>query len=128
MIVDAAVEQELSSVSGEDKDMFRREFGVVDDGIDNLIRKGYEMLGLMTYFTTGEDETRAWTIKKNSTAPIAGTAIHTDFKDKFIRAEVIEWDKLLSAGSYGKARELGQVKTEGKEYIVKDGDVIEFRI
>ena len=128
VIVDAAVEQELSSVSGEDKDMFRREFGVVDDGIDNLIRKGYEMLGLMTYFTTGEDETRAWTIKKNSTAPIAGTAIHTDFKDKFIRAEVIEWDKLLSAGSYGKARELGQVKTEGKEYIVKDGDVIEFRI
>lgn len=128
VVVDAAVEQELSSVADDDREVFRREFGVVDDGIDNLIRKGYEMLGLMTYFTTGEDETRAWTIKKGSTAPVAGMAIHTDFKDKFIRAEVIEWDKLLAAGSFGKARELGQVRTEGKEYIVKDGDVIEFKI
>ena len=78
--------------------------------------------------TTGEDETRAWTIKQNSTAPEAGTAIHTDFKEKFIRAEVINWQDLLSAGSYAKAREKGLVRTEGKEYIVQDGDVIEFRI
>jgi ribosome-binding ATPase YchF (GTP1/OBG family) len=80
----------------------------------------------MSFFTTGEDETRAWTIEKGSTAPQAGAAIHTDFKDKFIRAEVIGWDKLLEAGSYARAREQGSIRTEGKEYVVKDGDVIEF--
>ncbi len=101
---------------------------IFEKGLDNLIKKSYEVLDLMTYFTTGEDETRAWTIKRGSTAPVAGTAIHTDFRDKFIRAEVIHWDKLLEAGSYAKAREHGWVKTEGKEYVVKDGDVIEFKI
>lgn len=101
---------------------------IFETGFTELIRAGYELLGLMTYFTTGVDETRAWTIKKNSTAPEAGTAIHTDFKTKFIRAEVINWQDLLNAGSYGKAREKGLVRTEGKEYIVKDGDVIEFKI
>lgn len=101
---------------------------VFEKGFDDLIKKSYELLGLETFFTTGEDETRAWTIKKNSTAPIAGTAIHTDFKDKFIRAEVVHCDKLLEAGSYAVAREKGWVRTEGKEYIVKDGDVIEFKI
>ncbi len=78
--------------------------------------------------TTGEDETRAWTIKIGSTAPVAGMAIHTDFKEKFIRAEVIGWEKLLEAGSHAKAREKGWIRTEGKDYIVKDGDVIEFLI
>jgi ribosome-binding ATPase YchF (GTP1/OBG family) len=128
VIVDAGVENELKDVADDEKTMFREEFGVLDDGIDTLIKKGYEMLGLMTFFTTGEDETRAWTIKKNSTAPIAGTAIHTDFKDKFIRAEVVSYDALISAGSYAGAREKGALRTEGKEYIVKDGDVIEFKI
>ena len=99
-----------------------------DSGVNSLIVKGYELLGLITYFTTGEDETRAWTIKRGWTAPQAGTAIHGDFKDKFVRAEVIEWDKLLEAGSYAAAREKGWVRTEGKEYVVKDGDVIEFKI
>lgn len=97
-------------------------------GLDDLIRAGYELLGLETYFTTGEVETRAWTIKKNSTAPVAGQAIHNDFKDKFIRAEVISWDKLLEAGSFAAAREKGWLRTEGKEYIVKDGDVMEFKV
>jgi len=97
-------------------------------GFDELIKKSYELLGLETFFTTGEDETRAWTIKIGSTAPVAGMAIHTDFKDKFIRAEVIFWDKLLEAGSYAKAKERGWVRTEGRDYIVLDGDVIEFRI
>lgn len=101
---------------------------VFGTGIDDLIRAGYELLGLETYFTTGVEETRAWTIEKGSTAPVAGQAIHTDFKDKFIRAEVIAWDKLLEAGSYAAAREKGLLRTEGKEYIVKDGDVIEFRV
>jgi ribosome-binding ATPase YchF (GTP1/OBG family) len=93
-----------------------------------LIKKSYEMLGLITYFTTGEDETRAWTIGKGWTTPEAGTAIHGDFKEKFVRAEIVEWDKLLAAGSMANAREKGLIRTEGKEYIVKDGDVIEFKI
>lgn len=101
---------------------------VFEKGLDDLIKKSYETLDLITFFTTGEDETRGWTIQRNSTAPTAGTAIHTDFKDKFIRAEVIEYEKLVEAGSYAVAREKGWVRTEGKEYIVKDGDVIEFKI
>lgn len=128
VIVDAGVEHELSQFEGEEKEMFRVELGSKNDGINDLITKGYEMLGLETYFTTGEKETRAWTIKKGSTAPVAGMAIHTDFKEKFIRAEVVFWKDLLSAGSYAAAREKGLVRTEGKEYIVKDGDVIEFRV
>lgn len=97
-------------------------------GLDNLISAAYELLGLETFFTTGEDETRAWTIKIGSTAPVAGMAIHTDFRDKFIRAEVISCTDLLESGSYATARAKGLVRTEGKEYIVKDGDVIEFKI
>lgn len=101
---------------------------IFEKGFDELIKGAYDLLGLETYFTTGEAETRAWTIKKGSTASIAGTAIHTDFKDKFIRAEVVYFQDLLDAGSYPEARSKGKVRTEGKEYIVKDGDVIEFRI
>jgi small GTP-binding protein len=101
---------------------------VFESGFDDLIKQSYKLLGLETFLTTGEDETRAWTIKIGSSAPVAGMAIHTDFKDKFIRAEVIATEKLLEAGSYAKAREKGWVRTEGKEYIVKDGDVIEFLI
>lgn len=129
VVIDAKVEQELSGIFGTEREEFKKELGVSDSsGIDQLIQKGYEMLGLITYFTTGEDETRGWTIKKGFTAPEAGTAIHNDFKDKFIRAEVIFWKDLLDAGSYAKAREKGLVRTEGKEYVVKDGDVVEFKI
>ena len=101
---------------------------VFEHGFDELITKSYELLGLETYFTTGLDETRAWTIKIGSTAPVAGMAIHTDFKDKFIRAEVVYWKDLLDAGSYAEARAKGKVRTEGKDYIVKNGDVVEFKI
>ncbi|MDB5266359.1 MAG: GTP-binding protein YchF [Parcubacteria group bacterium] len=101
---------------------------VFGTGLDSLITESYKLLNLITFFTTGEDESRAWTTKKDSTAPIAGTAIHNDFKDKFIRAEVIEQDKLLEAGSYAVAREKGWVRTEGRGYVVKDGDVIEFKV
>ncbi len=128
VFVDASVEGELRELSDEDRQTFRNEYGVVDDGVNDLIKAGYDMLGLITYFTTGPDETRAWTISRGSTAPEAGTAIHTDFKDKFIRAEVIHWEKLIQAGSYAAAREQGLLRTEGKEYVVEDGDVIEFRI
>ncbi len=99
----------------------------MEDGLDALIKSGYSLLDLISFFTTGEDESRAWTIPRGSTAPIAGAAIHTDFRDKFIRAEVIHWDKLLEAGSYAKAREQGILRSEGKEYVVQDGDVMEFR-
>jgi ribosome-binding ATPase YchF (GTP1/OBG family) len=101
---------------------------VFEKGFDDLIIKSYQVLDLITYFTTGEDETRGWTTKRGSTAPIAGAAIHNDFKDKFIRAEVIHCEDLLNAGSYANAREKGLVRTEGKTYIVQDGDVIEFKI
>lgn len=126
--VDANVESELRELATEDQDMFRQEYGVVDNGINDLIRAGYDMLGLITFFTTGEKESRAWTIKAGSTAPEAGAAIHTDFKDKFIRAEIVGCNDLLTAGSYAHAREKGILRLEGKEYIVKDGDVIVFRI
>ncbi len=128
VLVDANIENELKDLDGEDKETFRRELGAVDDGVNDLIKKGYELLGLMTYFTTGTDETRAWTVKHGATAPEAAGAIHTDFREKFIRAEVIAWNKLLEAGSYSAARERGLLRTEGKEYVVKDGDVMEFKI
>jgi GTP-binding protein YchF len=128
VIVDAGIEQELKDIDDKDKKELREGLGAKDDGIDELIKKGYELLNLIMYFTTGEKETRAWTIGRGWTAPKAGTAIHGDFEEKFIRAEVIEWDKLLEAGSFGAAREKGWLRTEGKEYVVKDGDVMEFKI
>ena len=97
-------------------------------GLDNLIKASYDLLNLITFFTTGEDESRAWTTIRGATAPIAGKSVHTDFRDKFIRAEVINWKDLLDCGSYAVARSKGLVRTEGKEYIVKDGDVVEFFI
>lgn len=127
-IADAKIEDELKELVGEEKETFRKELGGKDDGIDTLIKKGYELLNLITFFTTGEDESRAWTIRRDSKAPVAGAAIHTDFQHKFICAEVIPWNTLLEAGSYGVAREKGMLRTEGKEYVVKDGDVIEFKI
>jgi len=130
VIVDAGIENELSGLKSGEKDEFRKELGATEgeDGVNALIGKSYNLLGLMTFFTTGADESRAWTIKRDSTAPEAGSAIHTDFRDKFIRADIINWKKLIDAGSYATAREKGIVGTEGKDYVVKDGDVIEFKI
>lgn len=123
VILDIKTEEDLMEMSEQDK----KELGLRSN-IDRLIVESYKLLGLMNYFTTGEDETRAWTIKQNSTAPEAGAAIHSDFQEKFIRAEVINWQDLLTAGSYAKAREKGLVRTEGKEYVIQDGDVVEFKI
>lgn len=128
VVISARVEAELADLSEKERKEYLRALGVTESGLDQLIRKGYETLNLITFFTTGEDETRAWTIPKNSRAPRAGRAIHSDFEEKFIRAEVINWQKLLETGSWAKARELGWLSTEGKEYIVRDGDVIEFKI
>ena len=126
IFLDAVTERELNDVADSDREGFRRELGVSEDGLAGLIRNAYETLGLISFFTTGTDETRAWTIRKGSTAPVAGAAIHNDFLEKFIRAEVIDWKKLLELGSYAAAREKGQVRIEGKEYIVNDGDVMVF--
>lgn len=129
VLVDAGLEQELKEMGEEEKREFKSDVGVTaDGGIPELIRAGYRLLDLITYFTTGPKETRAWPIQRGWTAPQAGSRIHSDFQKNFIRAEVIRWDELLAAGSYKNAREQGLVRTEGKEYVVKDGDVIEFKI
>jgi len=125
--VDANVEDDLKDVHGDDAQEFRKEFGIVESGVDELIRTGYALLNLISFFTTGEKETRAWTITRGDTAPLAGAAIHSDFRDKFIRAETIQWDTLVESGSWAAARESGKIRTEGKEYVVQDGDVMEFR-
>lgn len=124
VVLDVAREYESEGLSREE----RKELGLPElSGLDILIKKSYELLGLITFLTTGEDETRAWMIKKDDTAPKAGAAIHSDFEQKFIKAEVIFWEDLLKSGSYAKAREMGLIRTEGKEYVVKDGDVVEFK-
>jgi len=124
--VDARTEHELNDVASEDKDMFRSELGVQVDGLEALIRGAYETLGLITFFTTGPKETRAWTITRGASAPEAGAAIHNDFKDKFIRAEVVGCGTLVADGSWSAARDKGDIRTEGKTYIVNDGDVMVF--
>lgn len=123
-------ELELSELSPEEAKDFRSstEVDLLASSLENLITKCYELLGLITFLTTGKDETRAWTIKKGSTAPQAGRAIHSDFEEKFIRASIINWQKLIEAGSLSSAVEKGLLRTEGKNYIVQDGDVIEFKI
>jgi len=123
-------ELDLSELSIEEAKEFKAETKLDKNisGLENLITRCYELLGLITFLTTGEDETRAWTIKKGSTAPQAGRAIHSDFEEKFIRASVINWQKLLDSGSWQNAIEKGLLRTEGKEYITQDGDVIEFKI
>ncbi len=128
IVVDIKMEADLSELTDEEKINYKKDLEINEDGIDRLIKSSYELLGLITYLTTGKDETRAWTVQKNSKAPQAAAAIHTDFEKKFIRAEVINWQKLLDAGNWGKAAEMGILRTEGKEYIVQDGDVIEFKI
>ena len=123
-------ELDLSELSEEEMLEFRKETSLDENisGLDELIIKCYDLLNLMTFLTTGKDETRAWTVKKNSTAPQAGNAIHGDFEEKFIKASVINWQELLDSGSWHNAIEKGALRTEGKEYIVQDGDVVEFKI
>ena len=128
VVVDAGMEHELKDLSDEEKNEFRREYGAQGSGVESLIRACYNRLGLMSYFTTGEKETRAWTVPVGSTGPKAAAAIHSDFEKKYIRAQVVTFEDLVQAGSLAKARELGKLRTEGKDYIVKDGDVIEFMI
>ena len=121
------IEEELSELSDEDRAMFMQDLNMTESGLESLIKACYSLLGLISYLTAGEKETRAWTIKQGSKAPEAAGKIHTDFEKGFIRAEVVDTATLLQCGSYNAAKEKGKVRSEGKEYIVKDGDVILFR-
>lgn len=125
--ISAKVEEEISELEGEDKQMFLEELGIQDSGLNLLIKAAYKLLGLYTYFTAGVQEVRAWTIRKGTKAPGAAGVIHTDFERGFIRAEVVSYDDLVAAGSMNGAKERGQLRLEGKEYVVQDGDVMHFR-
>jgi hypothetical protein len=127
VVVSAEIESELVSLSAEEREEYLRGLGVTETGVSNLIREAYHLLGLRTYLTTGEKETRAWTIHQGDKAPQAAGVIHSDFEKSFISAEVVAYDDLVSAGSFARSRELGRLRTEGKEYVVQDGDVIEFK-
>ncbi len=127
LAVCAKVEAELAEMSDEDAAEFLSSYGLTESGLVRLIRKTYELLGLISFFTVGEDECRAWTIERGSKAVNAAGAIHTDLEHHFIRAETIHWDQLLDAGSEAEARSRGTLRLEGKEYIVKDGDVMHIR-
>ena len=123
----AQIEQEISELEDDEKLMFLEELGVSESGLDKLIKASYSLLGLISYLTSGEDETRAWTIKKGTKAPQAAGKIHTDFERGFIKAEVVSYTDLMECGSMLAAKEKGLVRQEGKEYVVADGDVILFK-
>lgn len=126
-VICAQIEQEISELDEEEKAMFLEDLGLQESGLEKLIKASYKLLGLISFLTAGEDETRAWTIKVGTKAPQAAGKIHTDFERGFIKAEVVNYKDLLEQGSLSAAREKGLVGMEGKEYVVKDGDVILFR-
>ena len=123
----AKLESEIADLSGEEKEIFLADMGMHEPGLDRLVRATYDLLGLQTYFTAGEKEVRAWTIHKGDTAPQAAGVIHTDFEKGFIRAEVIAYDDYIALKGEHGAKEAGKMRLEGKEYVVKDGDVMHFR-
>lgn len=127
VVISAKVEAEIAELEGEDKQMFLEELGLQESGLDRLIRAAYSLLGLITYFTAGVQEVRAWTIRRGTKAPQAAGVIHSDFERGFIRAEVVAYDDLVEAGSVTAARDKGKYRLEGKEYVVQDGDVMHFR-
>ena len=127
VVVSAEIEAELVTLSEDERKDYLKDLGVTDTGASNLIREAYRLLGLRTYLTTGEKETRAWTIHAGDRAPQAAAVIHSDFEKAFISAETVSFDDLVDFGSFARVRELGKMRTEGKEYLVQDGDVIEFK-
>jgi ribosome-binding ATPase len=127
VVISAQIESELVDLSEAEAAEYLRDIGVEGSGVGSLIRAVYHLLGLRTYLTTGEKETRAWTIHAGDKAPAAAGVIHSDFERGFIAAETVHFDDLVSLGSFAKAREAGKLRVEGKEYVVKDGDVVEFR-
>ena len=123
----AQIESEIASLEPEEKEMFLSELGVQSGGLDLLVKKSYALLGLISYLTAGQPEVRAWTITKGTKAPQAAGKIHSDFERGFIRAEVISFEDLMEQGSMAAAKEKGLVRSEGKEYVMKDGDIVLFR-
>ena len=126
-VICAQIEEEISELDEDERKMFLEDLGLTESGLEKLVRASYHLLGLMSFLTAGEDETRAWTIKIGTKAPQAAGKIHTDFERGFIKAEVVNYQDLLDCGSYAGAREKGLVRMEGKEYVVQDGDVILLR-
>ena len=124
--ISAKVESEIAELDEDEAKEFLADLGLDESGLDKLIKGAFDLLGLMTFLTAGPDECRAWTITKGTTAPKAAGKIHTDFERGFIRAEIVGYDDLVAAGSVAAAREKGQVRTEGKEYVMQDGDVTNF--
>lgn len=127
IVVCAKIESEIAELDEEEKKVFLEELGIEESGLDQLIRAAYDLLGLATYFTAGVQEVRAWTFKQGMKAPQCAGVIHTDFERGFIRAETVSYADLMTNGSMTAAKEAGKVRLEGKEYIVKDGDVMHFR-
>jgi ribosome-binding ATPase YchF (GTP1/OBG family) len=125
--ISAAIESELSGMSAEDKQEFLKEMGLNEPGLNRVIRAGYKLLGLQTYFTAGVKEVRAWTVRIGATAPQAAGVIHTDFERGFIRAEVTAYQDFIQYKGEAGAKEAGKLRLEGKEYVVQDGDVMHFR-
>ena len=123
----AKIEEELTGLDKEERELFKEELGITQSGLEKLVTTSYDLLGLMSYLTAGEKEVRAWTINKGTKAPQAAGKIHTDFEKGFIKAEIVSYNDLIEAGSFVKAKEKGKVRMEGKEYVVQDGDVILFR-
>ena len=123
----AKIEEEIAELDDDEKDMFLEDLGLSESGLDKLIQASYSLLGLISYLTAGEKETRAWTIKKGTKAPQAAGKIHSDFERGFIKAEVVNYQDLLDCGSIAVAKEKGLVGIEGKDYVMKDGDVVLFR-
>ena len=127
IVLCAKIEEEIATLSDEEKEMFYADLGITESGLDVLVKASYKLLGLISYLTAGEKETRAWTIVNGTKAPQAAGKIHTDFEKGFIRAEVASFEDIISCGGYVKAKEQGKVRMEGKEYVMKDGDVVLFR-
>lgn len=128
VVLSSTFELLLSEATPEEQKAYLEDVGLQRSGLDELIKKAYETLGLITFLTTGEDETRAWTAHAGDLIPRAARAIHTDFEQKFIRAEVINWKTLMEVGTWGKAREVGKLRTVGKDYVTQEGDVVEIKI
>jgi hypothetical protein len=125
--VSAPIEAELAQLPAEDARAFREDLGLPEPGLDRVIRTSYALLGLISFLTAGEDECRAWTVKRGTRAQQAAGAIHSDIERGFIRAEVVAFEELMAAGSWSACRDKGTLRLEGKEYLVRDGDVINFR-
>jgi len=128
LMVSAKLESELSVLNQQDQELFLEELGLKESTLNRIVRNAYKTLGLISFLTTGKDESRAWAIKKGSVAPKAAGVIHTDFENKFIKAKVVDFNEFIQLGGWLQAKETGKLRLEGKEYIVKDGDVIEFMI